>query len=302
MISMIRKKKIHLFSFTALMGILLFSFVMPTAASADAVAGETVVTLGQDLTPQQKEQIKQEMGVDNNARVIEVTNQEEHKYLGNYLDASTIGTRALSSAKITLADPGTGIKVKTHNITTITETMYANALITAGVKDADVYVTAPMKVSGTAGLTGIIKAFETATGQQVSEEQKQVANEEMVRTSELGEKIGDKQKAAEFMMKVKEEIAKQQPQTAEEVRDIIVNVAGDLNINLNDQDINQLTQLMNKFSQLNIDWDALTSQVNKLQGQLDKVLNSPETQNFLEQLFAWLSELWNSIKSALASQ
>ena len=38
--------------------------------------------------------------------------------------------------------------------------MYINALATAGVKDASVYVTAPFSVSGTPALTGIIKAYE----------------------------------------------------------------------------------------------------------------------------------------------
>ncbi len=80
------------------------------------------------------------------------------------------------------------------------------------MNDAEVYVTAPMQsLSGTAGLTGILKAFETASDQNISEEQKQVANEEMVRTSELGKKLGDNDKAAQFMTRVKEEIADKKP-------------------------------------------------------------------------------------------
>lgn len=280
-----------------LIGLLLFAFALPTTVSADAVTGETVVTLGQDLTPQQKEQILQEMNADSNVKQIQVTNEEEHKYLGQYLDKATIGSRALSSAKITLTEEGSGIQVQTNNITSITEQMYANALTTAGVKDAEVYVTAPMKVSGTAGLTGILKAFESAAGKNINEEQKQVANEEMVRTSELGQNIGDNQKAADFMNRVKEEIAKQQPQSPEEVKDIIVNVAGDMNINLNNQDIENITNLMVKFSELNIDWDNLANQLDKLKD----VVNSEEAQGFFDKLISWLSDLLNSLKGVFSS-
>lgn len=51
-------------------------------ALADATVGETVVTLGKDLTPSQREAVLQEMGVDPNAvTIVEVTNAEEHRYL-----------------------------------------------------------------------------------------------------------------------------------------------------------------------------------------------------------------------------
>lgn len=276
---------------------LLFSWALPTPASADAVAGETVITLGHDLNPQQKEQILQEMNVASDVETITITNQEEHRYLGKYLNRATIGNRALSSAKITLAKQGSGIKVKTNNITTITEQMYANALTTAGVTDAEVYVTAPMQVSGTAGLTGILKAFETAADQNISEEQKQVANEEMVRTSELGEKLGDNEKASQFMTEVKEKIADKKPESKEQVRDIIVNVAGDLNINLNNQEIDNVTNVMYKFSQLDIDWDQFSNQLEKLKGNLDQIVDSKEAQGFFDKLWAWISDLFNSLKN-----
>ena len=49
------------------------------------------------------------------------------------------------------------------NINWVTDAMYTNALITAGVKDAEIQITAPFKVSGTAALTGLMKAYETAS-------------------------------------------------------------------------------------------------------------------------------------------
>ncbi|WP_245920998.1 DUF1002 domain-containing protein [Melghirimyces profundicolus] len=286
-------------SILALVFVFLFAAVLPQTVSADAVTGKTVVTLGADLTPEQRQSILQEMKADSNVQTIDVGIDDIRQYLhgGTSTGNAPAGgdNKAYSSAKITLTDPGNGIKVQANNVTRVTEQMYANALLTAGVQDADVHVTSPKPVTGTAALTGIMMAFEKASNKQISQEQRQVANEEMKQTSELGQKIGDKDKAAEFMTQVKDEIAKQQPKSKEEVRDIIVNVAGDLNINLNDQDINNITNVMFQFSQLNIDWDSLGSQLEKLKGSLGDLANSEEAQGFLDKILAWLSDLIHSL-------
>lgn len=266
-------------------------------ALADATVGETVVTLGKDLTPSQREAVLQEMGVDPNAvTIVEVTNAEEHRYLGNILPKSAIGRRAISSAKITLEKPGSGVRVETHNITWVSESMYVNALLTAGVKDATVYVTAPIPVSGTAALTGIVKAFEQATNTSISEEQKQVANEEMVRTAQLGEKIGDPDKAAELMLRLKEELAKQGGQLSDEaLRQLIINVAGDLNIQLSDQDVAQLAELLKRIANLPIDWASVRDQVQLVRDNLDQILNAEETRNVLRSFLDFLVALFDAV-------
>ncbi len=277
--------------------ITVLTMMVPFPASADAILGEPVVTLGNDLTGTQQDSILREMQVPANVKVIKVTNEEEHQYLGQYMSKETIGTRAISSAKITLTDSGKGISVKTNNITAITESMYANAAITAGIKDADIYVTAPFKVSGTAGLTGIIKAFETATGKKIDENKKQVANEEIVRTSEVAKEIGDPVKAVQFMNRVKEKVAKERPQTQEEYKNIIINVVNEFNINLKQETINHLTQFSQNFFSLNIDWDQLKSQFGSLRGNINNVLNSEQTKGIIDKFLDWLREIINKLFS-----
>lgn len=71
---------------TVLSALLVTAIAAPAATRADSSPGDVIVTLGADLTPQQKDAILKEMGVDpNQAQIIEVTNAEEHKYLDNYL-------------------------------------------------------------------------------------------------------------------------------------------------------------------------------------------------------------------------
>lgn len=276
----------------------------PAMVSADAIPGETVVTLGKDLKESERSALLQEMQVDqngNHVQILEVTNDEEYQYLGKYMSRNEIGTRAISSAKIVLTGDGKGMDVKTKNITAITPSMYANAAITAGIKDADIYVTAPFNVSGTAALTGIIKAFEQATGKKIDENQKQVANEEIVRTNEVAKEINDPDKAAQFMNELKKEIATERPSTPEEYRDIVINISQEFNINLSEQSINQLVQFSQNFNSLNLDWDQLSDQLSKLKGDLADVLNSEQTQGIIDSILEWLGELFSAIGEFFSS-
>ncbi|MGA9174354.1 MAG: DUF1002 domain-containing protein, partial [Thermoactinomyces sp.] len=149
--------------------------------------------------------------------------------------------------------------------------------------------------SGTAGLTGIIKAFETATGQKIDENKKEVANEEIVVTSQLADQIKDPNKAVQFINKVKEEISDQKPQTPQDYRDIIVNVSNDFNVNLNQQTINNLVQYAQNFNKLDINWDQINSQLQNLRGDIKNILNSDTTQGIIDTIFQWLGDFFNSI-------
>jgi uncharacterized protein YpuA (DUF1002 family) len=278
----------------------LIFFIFPVLAFADGVPGTTVVTLGENLTQEQQSQLLNEMGIGQEVEVLYVTNQEEHQYLGDYISASKIGSKAISSVKITLTAAGSGLKVETNNIDWVTDAMYANALITAGVTDADVYVTAPFKVSGTAGLTGLLKAFEVAVGTEISEEQKQVANEEMVRTVELGEKIGAAE-AAELLMRLKEALGDTKLETDEDYRNLVLTVAAELNVELSEEDVNSLVHLLKRLKGLDINWDKISGQLKHIRDNLEEILNREDTRNFIRQFLDFLVGLIDQIKGLFSS-
>ena len=93
------------------------------SASADAVvSGEDTsydryIAFGQDLKASEKQKVLQEFGISesdlSNYKTIEITNQEEHDYLGDYIDSKVIGTRALSSVMIVKTEAGSGIQEET---------------------------------------------------------------------------------------------------------------------------------------------------------------------------------------------
>jgi len=271
-------------------------FTVPTIAAADAAEGDVIITLGENLNAEQRQQVLNEMKAPENAQIITVSNAEEHKYLGGVIPKAQIGTKAISSSMITIGAKDSGLDVETNNITWVTEEMYTNALITAGVKDAKIYITSPFPVSGTAALTGLMKAYEVSSDEVIPEDVKKVANEEMVKTAQLAESIGN-DKAVALLARIKEEIAKDAPNTDAEMRALIERVAKELGITLTEAEINSLISLFNKMKNVNIDWNQVNDQLSKAKDKISTFLQSEEGKTFLQNIIDILKEIWNAIKS-----
>lgn len=283
------KRKLALF-------LLLLLLTVPISALADAAEGDVIITLGEDLDEEQKAQILEQLNANENTETITVSNAEERKYLGDLIPKAQLGTRAISSSSITYTAKGAGLEVETDNINWVTEEMYLNALITAGVKDAKIKVVAPFEVSGTAALTGLMKAYEISSDQVIPEDVKKVANQEMIETAKLGDKIGAADAAA-LMAKIKEEIAKNAPQTDAELRSIIEQAAKELGITLTEDQIQSLIELFNKMKELNIDWNQVGEQLNQAKEKMTKYLQSEEGQNFLTKLKDFFVSIIDAIKA-----
>ncbi len=273
--------------------ILSFVFIFSSLVYADS---DTVVTLGKDLDDAQRKQILELFKVDEkDITIIEVNNQEERKYLEGVATEGQLGKLTISSAYVELLEEDSGIKVETYNISWVTKEMYANALVTAGVANAKVIAAAPFPVSGTGALTGILKAFEQATGEKISEEQKKVANEEVVRVGELGEEVGQ-DKASELVKKVKEEIIDKGVKDPEEIKKIIIEIAGSLDINLNIDQIQKIGGLMEKITKLDLNTETIKEQLKDIGSKLDDTLkNNEEVKSLLQKILDAIKNFFNSI-------
>lgn len=289
-------KKI-LLCLTLIASIILF---LPENILADAAPGDTIITLGEDLSPKQKEQILAEMKVTADDNIIYVSNAEEHKYLGDYIPKAQIGTKALSSSMITLGEKDSGLTVSSNNINWVSDQMFINALTTAGVKDATIYVTGPFPVSGTAGLTGLFKAYETSANVKISEETKQIANEEMVQTATLGDTIGETQ-ATDLMSLIKAKIAEEKPKDDEAVRSIIEEAAKQLDITLTPEVLDGLVEFFNRMKDAKIDWSQVQEDVLNAKAKFEDFLAQEETQNFLQKAGETLKALIKAVASWFSS-
>lgn len=245
------------------------------ADRVDAVLDKPYVALGADLNPSEREKVLGLLGVTEEDLkgydVITVTNADEHKYLDSYLDAGVIGSRALSSVMVVGKETGNGINVNTSNISYCTPGMYRNALITAGVEDADITVAGPFSISGTAALVGAIKAYETMTGEEVSEESLDAANNELVITGEIVESVGDADKVEELIALVKQEVAQGEISSREDIAHLVDQAVEELEVQLTDEDREKIVGLMDKIEGLNLNVDAIKQQAQDLYEKLDRL-------------------------------
>ena len=261
------KKTLGFFLIAALLSGMFFPGM---AVSADAVTEKPYLSLGADLNPSEKTKVLELLGVGSDLdgyNVGTVTNEEEHEYLGDYVSASVIGTRALSSVLVITDEEGSGINVETSNITYCTSGMYRNALVTAGISDATVKVAGPFNLTGTAALVGAMKAYESMTGEVISEESKDAATNELVATGEIAGSLGDKDKAEQLLALIKEKVVAGNL-TEDEIIDAIDDACKELEVHLSEEDRQLIRDLMEKISKLDLDTNKLKEQAGEVYDKL----------------------------------
>ncbi|MFW2487445.1 DUF1002 domain-containing protein [Clostridium chromiireducens] len=254
------------------------------------------VTLGADLSASQKEQMLKEFGVTkNDANILEVTSKEEHTYLGKVATEAQLGNKSISCSYVEPTDKG-GLNVSTNNLTWVNDGMIKNALITAGIENANVKASAPFKVSGTAALTGILKGFEnSSTGKKIDENKKQAANEELVTTGDIAEKIGQND-ASNLMNDIKKDVIKEKPKTNAELNNIVDKATEEYKNKLTDEDIANIKSVMSKINDLDLNYNNLKAQLDDVTNQLKDKLSSEEAKGFFAKLEELFNRFLNSIK------
>ncbi|MBC2575827.1 DUF1002 domain-containing protein [Peptostreptococcus canis] len=230
-------------------------------SSADSTS--EVITLGANLNKTQKKEILNYFGVDeNNPNIIYVNNQQERKYLTGIAPEEQLGRVTMSSSYVVPTSSG-GINVKTSNITWVTSSMIASTLATAGVENANVVAAAPFPVSGTGALTGIIIAFEKSSGEQLTEEKKQLANKELITTGNLADKIG-KDKATGVINDSKKEVIKENIKDPAKIEEVVKNIANNYNVNLSTGDINVIVNLLQDVGNQNYNYKDVKDTLNNI--------------------------------------
>lgn len=257
------------------------------------------LALGANLSDDQKKTVLSLMGIDpaslDKYDVMYVSNDEEHKYLGEYIPASEIGTRSLSSVVITKADKGAGLSISTYNIDYCTVGMYKNALTTAGISDANIIVAGPTSISGTAALVGIFKAYEQMSGDKIDEQIVDAAMDELVTTGELNQSIDADPETIEAMIAdLKEQIANGALDNEEDIREAIKEAAKKYDINLSEENIEKILSLLNKLKDLDLDWDAIADRASEL---ADKLGIDVTSQSFWDSILAFFDKLIDAIAS-----
>lgn len=265
----------------------------------DEKLGVPIVVYGANLTAEQKASVQKALNVSESSTVEEITVTGED--LATYIKDGNSSARMFSSAKITRTDAGKGLVISIvtpDNITQVTNEMYANAMLTAGIENATVEVAAPSPVTGHSALVGIYKAYE-ATGEQLDSERTDVANEELSVATILSEESGiDQDKVSELLTEIKQQIAEQNPATREEVEQIVTEQLSTLQIELSEQDRQLLIDLMDRIRQLDIDFSQWSTQLEDLSQSIqDQIGSIVENEGFWNGVKKFFNDLVSSIRS-----
>lgn len=296
--------------FTLITAILLstvaaFSFQKQTVSADDT----PIVTLGTSLTESQKEgTIKTLTAPLDGAsyQTITITGADLVKYLNPSGDNFTTSSGVWSSAMIQKTSSGSGINVKIldyngkNNITTITANQYKNAALTAGITDANIYVTSAIPIDGSGALAGVYAAY-AKNGNALNQKQVNAAQDEMNTLSGITKENKNKDGYSDAQLNnavagAKSAMAKQgQNISNSQIRDIVNN---QININHLGDTItnNQKNQIINLMIEIR-DSGALKNssfkeQATKLSNQIESSaknifskLNTQENRNLLQQIW-----------------
>lgn len=273
-------------------------------AVTDAEPSDVYVSFGADLREDEKATVLNLMGITEDDleeyTVGEITNDEEHQYLGDYLDASVIGTRALSSVIVVVGEDGDGIDVETHNISYCTPGMYTNALITAGIENADVIVAGPFEITGTAALVGAMKAYAELTGEEISAESMDTAVNELVLTSQMADSVdsAEAQDIEELIAFVKAKVVEEGLDDEESIREVINEGASQLGITLTKEEEDTIISLMKKISELDLDFESMKEQAGEMFDKLEEMgIDKEEAKNFFQKIIDAIVEFFNGLFS-----
>ncbi|MCD8022221.1 MAG: DUF1002 domain-containing protein [Lachnospiraceae bacterium] len=257
-----------------LTAVMLSAFCLAAAIpSVPALAdSQKVVTLGADLTEDQRTMILQYFGVygEENIITLTITNEDEREHLGSYIPLEQIGTRTYSCALVNPTTSG-GIQVKTANLTYVTSNMIASTLSTAGVVNCEVLAASPFAVSGTGALTGVLMAYETASGETLDEEKKETATQELVTTTTISDSIGQVE-ATQIVNETKIQVIEGDVLSTGEIEVIVDTVAEEEESTLSDEDRALLVELLEKIAEQDYNYEEMSETLERVEENLNQLL------------------------------
>lgn len=192
-----------------------------------------------------------------------------------------------------------GIKIIVDNskIKVVTPKMYANALKSSGIENGYVVVTAPVQSSGEAALAGVLKSYEIAVGAKIPDSVKKAATEELYTETKIANQTGqDPDKIADLFEQVKNEVQKQNLQDPSQIKIIVINIAGNLNINISDSQAQQIADAIANSQKVQGDLSEFKSQLQNVTDQLT------QANGILDQIMQYLQMAFDYIKNLISGQ
>lgn len=241
-------------------------FLVPLVSTTIALQEDPdrVITIGESNSPEQREQQLEIFSADEKDRVITITVDQTADAMQGIFDLTGI-TSAYSSTALTCRELGEGLDVTTRNIQQITPGLYAMALVTAGIGDAELIVAAPDGLAAVRGQTALAGVFETwdiapCESGNTSRARQRLALEQLTLTSEIGDLVfGGVPAATELELETQRQIVINNITDESEIDDIIGEQEAELGFTIPTELRQELVDLMTRLAEADIDWSTFAS-------------------------------------------
>ncbi|MBS3198853.1 DUF1002 domain-containing protein [Turicibacter bilis] len=288
--------------------------VSMTAFAKSSFTGEyrqgEILSFGSSLNQREEAALRDYFGVSDEMEAIYVDNETAIKQLGLAPDAlDDYKGGWYSSAYVKLTDQG-GINVSSKNVSLVTNEMFANALITSGILNCEVIVSAPFMVTGESALAGILAGAEEIMGESLSEENKIVAKEEIDTTLEIADEIlnnpdneinssSDSSTVASGIINdIKQQVIKDSPNSTQ-MEQIIVNVTNNYGVELSEESTERIANLMEDVNKLDIDYNDIKETMKNIGDSISESLKEAgvklKESGVLEKIGNWFVDLVRGI-------
>lgn len=211
------------------------------------------ISFGADLNDEARKEVVGLLGISEDELksydILTIDHFEEVEKLSKYIPQSQLGKGAISCVELIPLPEGSGISIGTINIDYVTNLMYYNVLVTAGVKDVDVKVAAPTKSSGSCALVGMLKAYQNMTGEHISDKAIDVAMNEMSVIDTLSLNHGAEE-TSKLLDKLKGKVIENGSTDIKSIKNIIKGIATIQKITLTDDEVNMTAECMVKITEL----------------------------------------------------
>lgn len=218
------------------------------------------ITIGESNTQAQWDELLAYFGAVPEEVDATVTVAQTQEAMGGIFDVSGIDS-AYSSTSFICREPGSGVKVTTRNIEVVTPDLYALALVTAGVEDAELVVAAPddAPALGMTALTGVFSTIGDAPCGAAAADpaRQQLALEGLALAAGMGQGVVDADgvpRSADALLETQRTVVSERLADAPAIEAVVAEQEATAGLAFPADERARLVDLMTRLSGADLDW------------------------------------------------
>jgi uncharacterized protein YpuA (DUF1002 family) len=266
------RDRFHRYQWCATLVVLMLLLAIALTAGPSNLAAKSgkTITLGESLTPDQKRELLDYFKAEPDDAIYVITEADTDRAMRGIVDLGPSGPLgAYSSTALTCRELGDGLDVTTRNITLVTPSMYAMALVTAGIGDARLVVAAPSQAPalGLTALAGVFLTWDKAPcdSGNTSSKRQRLALEELALTAKIGQALVAQglpdgvQRASDLVLDLQKTIVTDRLKKEPEIERVLSQLEQAQGITIPPDLRADLMKLMLRLATAKIDWSTFSA-------------------------------------------